>query len=126
MYNASSAFFYIIAFAALLCALLCYAAMHMYMWTIMVTFIVSLKQLFKNAFLLTFGTAVRSIGYIIGMLAFAVVSVVIFAYVPMLAISLFLILLIAMFNLAGHICSYPVIKKYMIDNTNKNEEGNED
>ena len=112
-----------IAFAVLLFALLVYAAMHIYIWTIMITFKVSLKQLFKNSLMLTMGTAVRTIGYIIGIVAFSAIMLTIFAYFSIVAFALFFVIAIAAFNLAGHMCSYPVIKKYMIDNNNKNEEG---
>ncbi len=121
-------YLYIIAFALMIFALLVYGAMHTYLWTIMVTFKVTMKQAFKNSLMLVLGTAVRSIGYIFLMVIFAVISVIIFANSQMLMLVLFMVILFSAFNLAGHLCSYPVIKKYMIDNTNEkiNESGCED
>ena len=113
----------IIAFGVLVFALLFYATMHTYMWTIMVTFNVTIKQLFKNSFMLTVGTAARSVVYMICLAVFLVIAVILFAYSPLVVASLFLVLLMSVINLAGHIFSYPVIKKYMIDNNNKKDEG---
>lgn len=114
----------IIAFGVLVFALLFYATMHTYIWTIMVTFKVTLKQLYKNSFMLTVGTATRSVIYMLCLAAFVVLSFIFFAYAPLVVASLFLIILTAVVNLAGHIFSYPVIKKYMIDNNKENDKGN--
>ena len=114
---------YIFSFALLVFAFLLYVAMHTYIWTIMVTFKVSLTQLYKNSFMLTVGTAIRTVLYMICTAAFTVATIMFFAYSPLFVAVLFLIIMIVLFNLAGHIFSYPVIKKYMIDNNNENIEG---
>ena len=125
MFESDAGFVPVIAFALMVFAILLYGVMHIYMWTMMVTFKVTLKQLFKNSFLLTIGTAVRTVFYILGMLIFTALAVVLFANSQIFVIVFYIILLFAAINLAGHLVSYPVIKKYMIDNNNKNEEGTE-
>lgn len=107
-----------VAFALMLFVFFVYAAMHTYVWTVMVTFKVSVKQIYKNSMLLTFGSALRSIGYIAGAAAFCVVMTVLFAYFWIAALGIFLLIGMAAFNLAGSLSSYPVIKKYMMDNNN--------
>lgn len=109
---------YIFAFALLIFAVLLYATMHTYIWTIMITFKVSLKQLFKNSLMLALGTASKTVVYMLCVAAFTGVALTIFAYSPMVVGILFMVILTALFNLAGHIFSYPVIKKYMIENNN--------
>ena len=113
----------VFAFGLLVFALLMYIAMHTYLWTIMVTFKVSLKQLFKNSLMLTIGTAVRTVIYMLCVVAFTVLTLGLFAYSPIVVAMMFFVVLMVLFNLAGHIFSYPVIKKYMIDNNNQNTEG---
>ena len=125
MFESNSGFVPVIAFALMIFALYLYGAMHIYMWTMMVTFKVTLKQLFKNSFLLTIGTAVRTVFYILSMLIFTVLAVILFANSQIFVIVFYIILLFVLVDLAGHLVSYPVIKKYMIDNNNKNEEGTE-
>ncbi|MBQ3054186.1 MAG: hypothetical protein IJC89_04700 [Clostridia bacterium] len=115
--------FAVIAFAIVVFALLIYAVMHTYMWTMLVTFKISIKQLFKNAFLLTFGAALNSILYIVILVIYTFISTVIFAYNWVLAGGIFIVIGFTAFNLAGHLISYPVIKKYMIGDTKENEEG---
>lgn len=117
---------YIFAFAFLVFAFLLYVAMHTYLWTIMITFSVSMKQLFKNSFMLTVGTAVRTVVYMLCTALFIILAFIGFAYSPLFVAALFFVLLIVLFNLAGHIFSYPVIKKYMIDNNNENPKGNDE
>ena len=125
MFESNSGFVPVIAFALMIFALYLFGAMHIYMWTMMVTFKVTLKQLFKNSFLLTIGTAVRTVFYILSMLIFTVLAVILFANSQIFVIVFYIILLFVLVDLAGHLVSYPVIKKYMIDNNNKNEEGTE-
>lgn len=126
MMKTSDETFPIIAFAVMIFVLLIYAAIHNYIWTMMVTFKVNIKQLYKNSLLLTFGTAVRSIGYIVGVTAFTIVMTLLFAYVWIAALGVFMLIAMAAFNLCGHLVADPVIKKYMIDNNNENDKGNEE
>lgn len=125
MFESDGGFLPVIAFALMIFALLLYGAMHIYMWTILITFKVTIKQLFKNSFFLTIGTAIRTVFYILGMLIYTALAVILFANSQIFVIVFYIVLLFAAVNLAGHLVSYPVIKKYMIDNNNKNEKGNE-
>ncbi len=118
---------FIFAFALLVFAFLLYVAMHTYMWTLMVTFKVSLKQIYKNSFMLTVGTASRSVVYMLAVALFIIVSTALLLYFQVIVFALFAIMFMALFNLAGQVFSYPVIKKYMIDNNNDdNSKGNDE
>ncbi|MDP4118776.1 MAG: hypothetical protein Q8873_06260 [Bacillota bacterium] len=110
----------ILAFAVMLFVFFIYAVMHTYIWTMMITFKISIWKIYKNALLLTFGAALNSIGYIVCASLFCALMIMFFAYMWIAAMGVLLFIGISAFNLLGHIFSYPVIKKYMIDNNNEN------
>ncbi len=108
----------VFAFAIMLFALFIYANMHTYLWTIIVTFDISIWKAYKNSFFLTFAAAIRSVGFIVLTVAFCAGMVTLFSYFWIAGVGLFVLIAMSAFNLAGHIFSYPIIKKYMIDNNN--------
>ena len=112
-----------------------FAVMHAFTWTQIVTFKLNLKQIYKNAFLLSFGAGLRSIGYIVAMFIYSVVLFLFFIRFWTIAALVIILIAISAFNLGGHLYSYPVIKKYMIDNNkdigdeneqNEDNKGNEE
>ena len=96
-----------------------YAVMHTFIWTQLVTFELNIRQIYKNSFLLSFAAGVRSIAYIAAMLIYTVLLLAMFIRFWPITILFVLLIAISAFNLGGHLYSYPVIKKYMIDNNNK-------
>ena len=101
-----------------------YAVMHAYTWTQIVTFKLNLKQIYKNAFLLSFAAGLRSIAYIVAMLGYTVLMFLFYIRFMPIAVIVTILIAISAFNLGGHLYSYPVIKKYMLDN-NKDVTDNE-
>ena len=72
--------------------------------------------------MLSFAAGLRSVAYIVAMLAYTVLMVFLFVRFMPIAVILTIFLAISAFNLGSHLYSYPVIKKYMLDN-NKDVDG---
>lgn len=93
-----------------------YAVMHQYIWTMIVTFELKLKQIVKNAFLLTVMAFPRNILFIIVTALYAVAVYLIYFYLsPLIGIIVTLFLLVSIYGLIMQMFSYPVIRKFMLD-----------
>ena len=100
-------------FALFLCVL--YFFMRFYIYTIMITFDLSVYKIFKDAFLLSFLGFKRNLLALIGIIV--VVSLNFFictVFIPV-GVMLPIILTLALLMFIAGYASYPVIKKYMID-----------
>ncbi len=98
-----------------------YLIMHSYIWTMMVTFQLGLKQIYKNAFLLTVLAFPRNIGGMI--VKGAIFGFLFFSFInPLLAFLLSALIMISVIGLVSQMFSYPVIKKYMLDKIESTEE----
>ena len=104
---------YVIMTVLFLFATLFYATMHDYIWTMMVTIDLNLKNIYKNAALfavLGFGKNILSLA--LRLVAFFIV----FNYLHTVAAYLvYAILFLAASQLLSQVYSYPYIKKYLID-----------
>ncbi len=104
-----------------------YAVMHQYIWTMMVTFELKLKQIVKNAFLLTVMAFPRNILFIIVTALFAVVVYLMYFYLsPLLGALITLLLFFSIYGLTMQMFSYPVIRKFMLDPLEEKEKDDED
>lgn len=100
-------------FALFLCVL--YFFMRFYIYTIAITFDLSLFKIFKDAFLLSFLGFKRNILAFFGILAVFFINLQLFFILPSLGIMLPLVLTFALCMFISGYASYPVIKKFMID-----------
>ncbi|MBR2022018.1 MAG: DUF624 domain-containing protein [Clostridia bacterium] len=100
-------------FSLFLCVL--YFIMRFYIYTITITFDLSVYKIFKDAFLLTFLGFKRNILAVFGIIVLLIVSFYLcMLYLPV-GIILPIILTLALGMFMSGYASYPVIKKYMID-----------
>lgn len=109
---------------ALLLAII-YFIMRFYMYTILVTFKLSVFKVLKNSFIFTFLCIKRNIVGLIGIAAVLVVSYLIFAYWPPMGMLLPLIFTTSLLGFIGAYTAYPGIKKYMIDPYYENDDADE-
>lgn len=99
---------------ALLLALI-YFIMRFYMYTILVTFKLSIPKILKNSFIFTFLCIKRNIVGVIGIALVVALNYFIIAIFPPLGVIIpFLFTVTAMAFIASY-TAYPGIKKYMID-----------
>ena len=104
---------YIVMSALFLLVTMLYAMMHDYIWTMMVTIDLSIKNLYKNAALFTLlGLGKNFISFALRIVLFAIV----FGYLHTIAgYILYAVLLLSASRLLSQVYSYPYIKKYLID-----------
>lgn len=110
-------------FALFLCVL--YFFMRFYIYTIMITFDLSVYKIFKDAFLLSFLGFKRNILALIGIIVLFGLNMTICSWFLPIGIMLPIILTLALGMFISGYASYPVIRKYMID-PYFNEESEED
>ena len=110
-------------FSLFLCVL--YFIMRFYIYTIAITFDLSIFKIFKDAFLLAFLGLKRNFVALFGLLiAFIISFYLCTLYLP-IGVMMPIILTIGLCMFISGYASYPVIKKYMIDPF-YNEQDNED
>ncbi len=98
-----------------------YLIMHTYIWTMMVTFTLTLKQIYKNAFIMTVLAMPRNLGGMI--VRGAVYGILFYSFInPLIAFILTVTVMISVEGLIGQMFSYPVIKKYLLDRIEETEE----
>ncbi len=100
-------------FSLFLCVL--YFFMRFYIYTIAITFDLSVYKIFKDAFLLSFLGFKRNIIALLGIILVIALSFQIFFILPSAGIMLPVIITLATLMFISGYASYPVIKKYMID-----------
>lgn len=100
-------------FSLFLCVL--YFFMRFYIYTIAITFDLSVFKIFKDAFLLSFLGFKRNFVALIGIVLVVALNLQIFFLLPSLGIMLPIIITVATLMFISGYASYPVIKKYMID-----------
>lgn len=100
-----------------------YAVMHQYIWTMIVTFELKLKQIVKNAFLLSVMAFPRNILFLIVSALYAATIYLIYFYLsPLIGVVITLLCLISAYGLIMQMFSYPVIRKFMLDPLEQPEE----
>ena len=113
--NFSQGIFNAIMFFAMICIAVLYFFMRMYIYTMMLTFDLSIRKLLKNALFFSVLGIKRNICALLAVDAAVILTVVlIFVYMP-IGIILPFVILFAFILYTTTYCSYPVIFKYMIE-----------
>lgn len=111
-------------FSLFLCVL--YFIMRFYIYTITITFDLSVYKIFKDAFLLTFLGFKRNIVAVFGLLILLFISFYLCTLYLPVGVLMPIILTLALSMFISGYASYPVIKKYMIDPYYNEETSDED
>ncbi len=116
----SSETIYVVMTVLFLVATVFYAIMHDYIWTMMVTIDLKIKNIYKNAVLFS----ILGLGKNILSLALRLVLFfIVFNYLhPFAAFIVYAILFLSASHLLSQVYSYPYIKKYLIDPQMQTEE----
>lgn len=127
LYGFLPGWFRLIAFGAILFCTIMFLSMNMYIYPMIVTFRLTVKQLYKNAIIFAFIKWLPNLGILL--LTGAMVAIPLlfvdgyFAFIISLALYAFIGIAFTSFLHTFYV--YPILKKYMIDNLNadKSEEG---
>ena len=92
-----------------------YYVMRIYIYTILVTFDLPIRKIFKNAFLMAVLGMKRNIVALLSSILILFLSFYIFILLPTVGSLLIFIFTVALIGFTCSYCVYPVIKKYMID-----------
>ena len=106
----SSVFMYMSLFLMVL-----YIMMRFYLYTVMITFKLSIFKIIKNSFIMAVLGFKRNILAFFGVFALIYISLMFFFAIPSMGIMLPVIITISLGMFMCGYASYPVIKKYMID-----------
>lgn len=104
-------FWALLTFGVIALAFLLFAMMHLYIYPMLVTFHITVKQIYKNA--LIFAT-IRFIPNI-GILLLCAAIIIATFLITEIGVILFLLITTALIGLIINFYAYPTIKKYMID-----------
>ncbi|MCX8130240.1 MAG: DUF624 domain-containing protein [Clostridia bacterium] len=112
--------FFTLASGFLILAFITYIMMHMYIYPMMVTFKLSIKQIYKNALIFALIGFLPNLGILV---ICALILGITFLIYPPIGIILFPLITMSLIGLITNFFVYPKLKKYMIDkaeNTGKN------
>jgi len=112
--NFSQSFLTAILFFAMICIALLYFFMRMYIYTMMLTFDLSIKKLLKNALLFSVLGVKRNFCALLGVAICVIVTLFLMTVVLPLGIIIPFVFLFAFLIYITTYCAYPVIHKYMI------------
>lgn len=96
-----------------LLAFLIFFMMHIYIYPMMVTFKLSLKQLYKNALIFAFIKFFPNLGILL--LCTALILVFYIFVSPVIALILYLLITVSLVGLITNFFAYPKLKKYIMD-----------
>lgn len=113
----------------LICLTVLFFTMMLYIYPMIVTFNLTLKQLYKNAMLFAFVKWLPNLGIVLLNAVIIVLPLLLFDLIPALLLSVVVYVAIGMgfMSLVNTSFTYPVIKKFMIDNykADKSKNGEE-
>lgn len=112
--NATTFAVKMLLFAMIMIAAL-YFIMRVYIYLMIVTFDLSFRKLFKNAFILSSAGIKRSLVMVLGVLILFVINAYLYILLQSLGALLPCIFTVAYAMFICYYCAYPVVKKYMID-----------
>lgn len=112
--NFSQSMLTAVMFFIMLCIAVLYFFMRMYIYTMMLTFDLSIKKLLKNALFFSVLGIKRNICALLGIAAVTVVTFMLMSIVLPLGIIIPFVFLFAFLVYTTTYCAYPVIHKYMI------------
>jgi uncharacterized membrane protein YesL len=109
----------VVALGIIFLAFLLFAMIHIYIYPMLVTFKITVKQLYKNA--LIFST-IRFLPNL-GILLLCAVIIIATFLVPVIGVILFVLITNSLIGLILNFYAYPTLKKYMIDRIDENGGG---
>jgi uncharacterized membrane protein YesL len=105
MLQTAATFFVIIFF-------IIYVMMHMYIYPMLITFRLSVKQIYKNAFIFSIIRFFPNLGILVLCSVLALLPLLL---LPAVGILMFLFITMSLIGLITNFYVYPVLKKYMLD-----------
>lgn len=111
-----------LAIGFLLMAFVIFLMMHLYIYPMLITFKLTVRQVYKNAFIFALAKFFPNLGILL--LCFLILQVT-FIY-PVIGIILFLFITVSFIGLIINFYSYPKLKKYIIDRMPAEEDSEED
>ena len=105
-------------FGVIMLAFLLFAAMHLYIYPMLVTFHINVRQIYKNALIFATIRFLPNVGILLLCAAIVIATFII----TQIGVILFVFITTAFIGLVINFYSYPTIKKYMIDQV-QNEGG---
>ena len=114
-------------FAIMIIVLLIFACMNMYIYPIMITFELSLKQLYKNSLIFALIKFLPNLGILLLSAFFVFLSFgMIFPFSPLIGFIPYLFLTVSLIGFLTNFYVYPKLKKYMISQLEEDDEDDED
>lgn len=107
-----------ISSSMLVIAFIIYIIMHLYIYPMMVTFSLTIKQIYKNALIFAIMKFFPNLGILL--INFVLVNLCLMFY-PVIGLLLFFFIIFSFTGLMNNFYVYPKLKKYIID---KNDEAN--
>ncbi|NLC68849.1 MAG: YesL family protein [Clostridiaceae bacterium] len=117
------AMFSLIARTFIILAFIVYLMMHMYIYPMLVTFKLTIKQLYRNAFIFSMAKFFPNLGILLLCIALILLS---FCFNVVIGIILFLFITVSTIGLITNFYVYPKLKKYMIDKIEVEEDDEDD
>lgn len=113
----------IFARAMLIITFVIYLIMHMYIYPMLVTFKLSIKQLYRNALIFALAKFLPNLGVLLLCIILVLAS---FYFNTLIGVVLYLFLTVSTIGLITNFYVYPKLKKHMIDKLEPDEEYDED
>jgi uncharacterized membrane protein YesL len=120
--NSMMAIFILAARTFMIIAFIVYLIMHMYMYPMLVTFKLTLKQLYKNALIFALAKFFPNLGILLLCITIILLT---FYFNTYIGIVLFMLITVSTIGLITNFYVYPKLKKYMIDKID-NEKANDE
>lgn len=109
--------------AILVVSLIIFTIMHMYIYPMLVTFKLTVKQIYKNALIFAIIKFLPNLGIL---LLCAILILVTFFFFPVIGIILYTFITVSTISLLTNFYVYPILKKYMMDRVeSENPKGQE-
>lgn len=117
--NTTMAMFLLLARTFIILAFIIYLIMHMYIYPMLVTFKLTLRQLYRNALIFSLAKFFPNLGILLLCVVLILLS---FYFSTFIGIVLFLFITVSTIGLITNFYVYPKLKKYMIDKIEGQEE----
>ncbi len=117
------AMFMVFARTIIIFAFIVYLIMHMYIYPMLVTFKLTIRQLYKNALIFALAKFLPNLGILLLCIVLILLS---FYFSTFIGIVLFLFITVSTIGLITNFYVYPKLKRHMIDKVEELEEDDED
>jgi len=112
-----------LATSFIILAFVVFLMMHLYIYPMLVTFKLTVRQIYKNAFLFAVMKFIPNLGIL---LLCTLILFLTLGFYPIIGITLYLLLTVSTIGLITNFYVYPKIKKYMIDRVEAEESDEEE